>query len=104
MTLFKLYVIIDIINGEINIMRRVEFDTYGVCSKRIIFDIDDTSKKVYNISFIGGCNGNLKAISKLCDGMDIDQLINTLKGNTCGNKSTSCTDQLVQAIIENIDE
>jgi len=68
----------------------------GVCSKLIDFEIVDG--KLHNISFLGGCNGNLKAISKLLEGADARWAVNTLCGNTCGNKPTSCADQLAQAI------
>jgi len=68
----------------------------GVCSKLIDFEIVDG--KLHNISFLGGCNGNLKAISKLLEGADARWAVNTLRGNTCGNKPTSCADQLAQAI------
>ena len=70
--------------------------TSQVCSTRIDFDLVDG--KVYNVVFTGGCNGNLKAIGKLVEGMDSDKLIQTLKGNTCGSSRTSCADQLAQAV------
>jgi uncharacterized protein (TIGR03905 family) len=62
----------------------------------IHFDLKDG--KVYNVSFDGGCNGNLKGISKLVEGQDAQHLIDLLKGNTCGFKSTSCPDQLARAL------
>jgi len=62
----------------------------------IHFDLKDG--KVYNVSFDGGCNGNLKGISKLVEGQDAQYLIDLLKGNTCGFKSTSCPDQLARAL------
>lgn len=74
------------------------FRTKGVCASMIKFDIEDG--RVYNVQFTGGCNGNLKAISKLVDGMECEKVISILKGNTCGWKSTSCTDQLTKAIEE----
>jgi uncharacterized protein (TIGR03905 family) len=74
------------------------FRTKGVCASMIKFDIEDG--KVYNVQFTGGCNGNLKAISKLVDGMECEKVISILKGNTCGWKNTSCTDQLTKAIEE----
>ncbi len=70
--------------------------TSSVCSTKIDFDLVDG--KVYNVVFTGGCNGNLKAIGKLVEGMDRDQLVKTLKGNTCGNSFTSCADQLARAV------
>ena len=66
----------------------ITYKTQGVCSRSITFDKDE-SGKITNISFDGGCNGNLKAISKLCDGMTADEIVAKLKGNTCGFKSTS---------------
>ena len=75
---------------------RQSYRTYGVCSVQINFDLDDDV--VSNVEFIGGCNGNLKAISKLVDGMTVDQIEGYLKGNTCGYKPTSCADQLAIAV------
>ncbi|MBQ8163740.1 MAG: TIGR03905 family TSCPD domain-containing protein [Clostridia bacterium] len=72
------------------------FKTKGICASLIKFDITDG--KLYNVEFVGGCNGNLKAISKLVNGMECDKVISLLKGNTCGWKSTSCADQLTKAI------
>lgn len=67
-----------------------------VCSKKISFDIIDN--EIHNLSFIGGCPGNLLAISKLLEGQDIDKTISILKGNQCGIKGTSCADQLAIAL------
>ena len=72
------------------------YRTYGVCSVQINFDLDDDV--VTNVEFIGGCNGNLKAISKLVNGMTVEQIEGYLKGNTCGYKPTSCADQLAIAV------
>jgi uncharacterized protein (TIGR03905 family) len=72
--------------------------TKGTCSKKINFDIEN--EIVTNISFEGGCNGNLKAISKLCDGMNANDIIKKLKGNTCGPRPTSCADQFATALQE----
>lgn len=68
----------------------------GVCARLIEFDLEGDVVK--NVSFTGGCNGNLKAISKLVEGMKVDTLEGYLKGNTCGSKGTSCADQLAQAV------
>ena len=54
---------------------------------------------VTNVAFVGGCNGNLKAISKLVDGMTADEIVGKLLGNTCGMKGTSCADQLAKALL-----
>lgn len=73
-----------------------DYKTQGTCSQRILFEIDDG--KLKNVQFIGGCNGNLKGIGSLVEGMDIDQVIARLEGTTCGFKATSCPDQLAQAL------
>ena len=78
-----------------------EDKTKGVCSRQIHFDIDDNGI-VHNVSFMGGCNGNLKAIGKLVEGMKAEKVIEILEGNTCGSRSTSCADQLAQALKENL--
>ena len=75
---------------------RYEYKTKGTCSQLIRFDID--GDVISNISFVGGCNGNLKAVSKLCDGMTVDYIEGKLLGNTCGPRATSCADQLAKAV------
>lgn len=72
------------------------YRTSGVCASQIEFDIDKDI--VTNVSFLGGCNGNLKAISKLVEGMSVDKIEEVLSGNTCGWKNTSCADQLAKAV------
>lgn len=72
------------------------YNTKGTCSTQITFDLNDGI--VSNVSFVRGCNGNLKAIGKLVEGMEAEKLINILKGNTCGMRSTSCADQLATAV------
>ena len=72
------------------------FATKGTCSQQINFELEDG--KIYNVSFMGGCNGNLKAISKLVEGMEKDKVIEILKGNTCGPRPTSCADQFAKAL------
>lgn len=72
----------------------------GTCSVAVHYDIVDG--KVHNVSFDGGCNGNLKAIGKLVEGQDAQHVIDLLKGNTCGFKNTSCADQLAQALEETL--
>ena len=74
-----------------------EFKTSGTCSQRILFDVENG--KVKNVQFIGGCNGNLKGIAALVEGMDVDTVIERVQGVTCGMKKTSCPDQLAQALI-----
>lgn len=73
-----------------------EYKTKGTCSQMIYFDITDG--KLANVEFLGGCNGNLKGISKLVEGMEVDSVIERLEGIQCGMRSTSCPDQLAQAL------
>ena len=72
----------------------------GVCSTQI--DLDITDGKIHNLSYTGGCNGNLKAIGKLVEGMDAAKVVEILEGNICGARPTSCADQLAKAIKERI--
>ena len=73
-----------------------QYKTKGTCSQMILFDVEDG--KVMNVKFMGGCNGNLKGIGALVEGMDIDEVIARVEGITCGMKKTSCPDQLAQAL------
>ena len=75
---------------------RYEYKTENTCSHRISFDMD--GNVITNIEFYGGCNGNLKAVSKLLDGMTVDEIDDKLCGITCGRRPTSCADQLVKAV------
>lgn len=75
-----------------------EYKTKGTCSQRIIFELENNIVK--NVQFIGGCNGNLKGISSLVEGMDVDEVISRIEGIHCGMKSTSCPDQLSVALKE----
>ena len=70
--------------------------TQGVCSREITFEIEDG--KVKNVQFFGGCNGNLKGIGALVEGMNVDEVIARVEGIRCGSKTTSCPDQLAQAL------
>jgi len=72
------------------------YKTSGTCSREIAFEID--GGKVKNVQFFGGCNGNLKGIGALVEGMDVDDVIRRVEGIRCGMKSTSCPDQLAQAL------
>ena len=72
------------------------YKTNGTCARSITLEINDG--KLENVSFFGGCNGNLKGISALCEGMNIDDVISKLEGTTCGFKNTSCPDQLAKAL------
>ncbi len=70
----------------------------GVCSRKINIELD--GQKVSHVDFVGGCNGNLKAISRLIEGMSVEEVAAALEGNTCGRRSTSCADQLVRGLRE----
>ncbi|MCR5494745.1 MAG: TIGR03905 family TSCPD domain-containing protein [Treponema sp.] len=73
------------------------FRTKGSCARTITYTAKDG--KIFNIRFDGGCNGNLKMISKLLEGMDAEEIVSKCKGNLCGLKGTSCADQLARALI-----
>ncbi len=74
------------------------YRTKFTCSSKIDFDLEDNTVK--NVVFTGGCNGNLKAISKLIEGWKAEDVIRVLEGNTCGGRPTSCADQLATALKE----
>lgn len=74
------------------------YKTKGTCSTQIDFEIKNN--KIYNVKYTGGCNGNLKALSSLVEGQEIDTVIKKLKGITCNTKKTSCGDQLATALEE----
>ena len=78
------------------------YKTKGTCSKEISFDLDGNI--VTNVNFVSGCPGNLAAISKLVDKMSVEEIEEKLLGNTCGNKPTSCADQLAKAVREAYDK
>lgn len=73
-----------------------EYRNHGTCSQSVRFEIEDNILK--NVSFYGGCNGNLKGICSLVEGMDVDEVIRRIKGIQCGSKETSCPDQLAHAL------
>ena len=75
-----------------------KYKTKGTCAREIAFEIEDGIIK--NVSFFGGCNGNLKAIAKLVEGKNAEEIASLLKGNTCGPRNTSCADQLAKAILK----
>ena len=72
------------------------YKTHGTCSREIAFEIEDG--KVKNVQFFGGCNGNLKGIGALVEGMEVAEVIHRVEGIRCGMKTTSCPDQLAQAL------
>lgn len=75
----------------------MHYKPHGVCSQLIQVEVDSEGL-IHNVSFTGGCNGNLQGISRLVEGMEIDEAISRLEGIRCGFKSTSCPDQLAQAL------
>lgn len=75
---------------------RFEYKTKGTCSSRIEFEIEDN--KLRNVQYTSGCHGNLQGISKLVEGMDVDEVIARVDGIRCGMKDTSCPDQLAKAL------
>ena len=75
---------------------RCEYQTENTCAQLIRFDLEGNI--VRNIEFLGGCNGNLKAIAKLVDGWTVEKIEEMLAGNTCGRRPTSCGDQLARAV------
>lgn len=75
----------------------MKYNTKGVCSRSITFDVKDN--KVTDVQFEGGCSGNTQGVARLVEGMDIDEAIKRMKGIRCGFKSTSCPDQLALALL-----
>lgn len=73
-----------------------QYTPKGVCSRVLAFEIEDG--KITAFEAIGGCSGNLRGIGRLLKGRDIDEVIETLEGTTCGMKPTSCPDQIAQAL------
>lgn len=78
------------------------FKPQGVCSQKIDFEIVDG--KVTNVQFLGGCNGNTQGVSRLVEGMEVNDAISRLEGIQCGFKGTSCPDQLAKALKQAIEQ
>ena len=77
-------------------MKKISYNTRGTCSRRIDIEVEgDIVKKVV---FIGGCNGNTQGVSKLVEGMKVDEVISRLEGINCNGRGTSCPDQLSKAL------
>ena len=72
----------------------------GVCSTQI--DLDVTDGKIHNLSYTGGCNGNLKALGAMCEGASAEEVIRRLSGITCGYKATSCSNQLARLLQDDM--
>ncbi len=84
-------------------MTKHTYQTHGTCSRSITFELDEENR-VHNVSFQGGCNGNLQGISHLVEGMTAEEIISRCGDIHCGFKSTSCPDQLAKAVAEAVKE
>jgi len=82
--------------------RFFNYKTTGTCAKEINFELRDG--KVHSVSFVDGCNGNLKSLGILVEGMDAEELVRKLKGVHCGRKKTSCGDQLATAVAQALEQ
>ena len=78
-------------------MKEITYTTSGTCSRQINIKVDDEGR-IADVSFVGGCNGNLKGICSLVKGMRADEGRERLRGITCGTKPTSCPDQFARAL------
>lgn len=74
----------------------MEYKTKGVCSRKLTYDIEDG--KLHNVRFTGGCDGSLKGIAKLAEGLTPDEVIEKFENIDCGGRGTSCPDQLAKAL------
>lgn len=84
-------------------MTQYTYSPKGVCARQITYELDDEGR-IYNLQFVGGCNGNLKAIGRLLEGTDAKHAAEILRGNDCNGRGTSCADQLAQAIDASLSE
>ena len=82
-------------------MQHFDYKPHGVCPMRISFDLEGDT--VHNVSFTGGCNGNLQAISRVVEGMTVEQVEGYFRGISCNGKGTSCSDQLAQGVRAALD-
>lgn len=85
-------------------MIEVDYKPQGVCSRNIHVVLTDDGETIKDVSFTGGCNGNLKAIGRLVQDAPTERIIEVLEGNTCGPRNTSCADQLTKALRAAADE
>ena len=83
-------------------MNTLKYKTKGTCSQQI--DIELKDGVIDSVKFTGGCNGNLKGICQLVKGQSAQEVIGKLEGTVCGNKATSCPDQLSKALTEALKE
>ena len=79
-----------------------DYKTKNVCSRKVSFDIENGI--ISNIKFVGGCDGNLNAISKILEGANAEAVVSKLLGNDCMGKGTSCADQLARAVRDAIEK
>lgn len=77
-------------------MEHISYNTSGTCARKIEIDLENGI--VADVKFIGGCSGNTQGVAALVKGMSVDEAIKRLEGIRCGFKSTSCPDQLAQAL------
>lgn len=84
--------------GYVFMSKRIEFDTHGVCSVKIIVEVEEDI--IQKVEFVGGCPGNTMGVSRLCIGRKIDEVIPLLKGINCRGRGTSCPDQLACALMK----
>ena len=81
-----------------NKKQKYEYQTQGICAEKISFEIAENCLK--NVVFTRGCDGNLKGLSALVEGLAVDEVIKRLSGIKCGQRETSCPDQLAQGLKE----
>ena len=79
-------------------MQTISYQPKGVCSRHMEIDVEDGV--IQAVRVVGGCNGNLQGISRLVEGMKVEEAIKRLRGIRCGDKATSCPDQLARALEE----
>lgn len=85
-------------------MINYDYQTHGVCARVIHIGLSDDGSTIEQVSFEGGCNGNLKAVSKLVAGRSVDEICDILAGNTCGPRATSCADQLTVGLRAGVEQ
>lgn len=86
-------------------MSKYTYKTNNTCMKMIIAEIDDVTGEILDVNFFGGCPGNLSALSKILKGHTVQEVYDLFKGQTCGNKNTSCMDQfatMLEPLVNNI--
>lgn len=79
-------------------MYALDFTPTRVCPRNIHVEVSDDGTTIENVVFTGGCNGNTKAVAKLVQGKNVDEIVELLAGNLCHNRGTSCADQMTIAL------